>query len=177
LKKSSSRIYQKYKDTIVDIILFGSAVKGSLKPNDIDVAVILKKTDEYQLADLRSEFNFENSVHLNLVLMENIFDTPLFKVLLSEGISLLDGKTLRAKLGVDAGTIFSVNLVKLQKSKKVLFYYALQGKKGIGGLLENVKGKLIGRSVVFIPVEYVAEFKDFLESWNVDYYRMDVLRL
>jgi len=177
LKKNSSRIYQKYKDNIVDIISFGSAVKGSLNPGDIDVAVILKKTDEYQLAELRSKFNFENTVHLNLVLMENIFDTPLFKVLLTEGISLLDGKTLRNKLGLDAGSIFSINLVKLPKSKKVLFYYALQGKKETKGLLKNVNGKIIGRSVMFVSVEFVAEFKEFLESWNVDYYRMDVLKL
>ena len=96
--------------------------------------------------------------------------------MIDEGISLIDNKQLYQKLGYESGAIFSLNLTKLDKSKKVLFSYALHGKKDREGILKNMEGKEIGRAVVFIPIKYVDDFKEFLETWNINFYMMKILK-
>lgn len=178
LKQSSNKLYQKYKDIILDIVLFGSCVKNKLNPADIDVAVILKNTKETEILGLMNLFDsfFDEGTHLNILLIETIFINPLFKNLLNEGVSLLDNRALYERFGYESGSVFSFNLTKLEKSKKVLFYYALRGKKNQEGLLKKSNGKIIGRSVVYIPVNFVDDFKEFLEEHNIDFYRMDILK-
>lgn len=178
MKQSSNKLYQKYNDKILDVVLFGSSVKNKFSPNDIDIAVIIKNTKETEILDLMNKFSslFDSDIHLNILPIETIFINPLFRTLLNEGVSLLDNKSLHEKLGYESGAIFSFNLTKLEKSKKVLFYYALYGKKKHEGLLKKLNGRLIGRSVVFIPVDFVDELKEFLERWGVDVYRIDVLK-
>jgi len=178
LKENSKRLYQDYKEKIIDILVFGSFIKNKLKPEDIDIAVLLKNTKQKELLILREKFAsfFEVKVHLNLIMIEDILENALFKTLLEEGTSLISGIPLYKKIGYSSGAIFSFNLRKLQNSKKVLFSYALHGKKDENGVLDRTNGKEIGKGVVFIPIQFIDEFKEFLELWNVDYYMMKILR-
>ncbi len=177
--KSSKKLYRDYKTKIIDIVIFGSSVKGKYLPADIDIAVILKNTKESEFIDLIEKFNsyFDRKVHLNLLAIETAFQNSLFKTLLEEGISLIDQKPLYKKLGYEPGCIFSINLTKLDKSKKVLFSYALHGKNKQKGILSSLNGGEIGRAVLFIPISYTEEFKAFLELWNVDFYMMKILKI
>lgn len=177
MKKSSNNLCQKYKEIIVDIVLFGSYVKNKLNPNDIDIAVIIKNRKESELLSLMKKFSvfFNKKVHLNLLLCETMLFNPLFKTMLKEGISLIDNLPLYKKLGLDSGSIFSFRLINLVKSKKVLFYYALHGKKNQKGLLDKMNGRMLDRTAFFIPISFVDEFQSFLESWKIDFYRMDAL--
>ncbi|MBI4155124.1 hypothetical protein HY498_03500, partial [Candidatus Woesearchaeota archaeon] len=120
--------------------------------------------------------HFDKKVHLNLLIIETLLQNILFKTLLEEGISLIDQKPLHKKLGYESGYIFSINLIKLNKSKKVLFSYTLHGKKRREGILRSLNGREIGRAVFFIPIEYAERFKEFLELWNVDFYMMKILK-
>ena len=160
------------------MLLFGSFAKGKFDPSDIDVAVLLKNTRETEILKLGDEFKkfFSEKIHLNLVLIETLLYNPLFKTLIHEGISLLDNKQLIQRIGYESGAIFSLNLTKLNKSKKVLFSYALHGHKNNKGELKRVKGKKIGKAVVFVSSKFKDEFKEFLESWNTDFYIMEVLK-
>lgn len=178
LLKSSKKLYQNYKSKIIDVLLFGSLAKNKFKPEDIDIAIILKSTKESELLDLMEKFSkyFNRKIHLNLIIIETIFTNPLFKTLIDEGISLLDNKSLHQKLGYESGAIFSLNLTRLEKSKKVLFSYALHGKKDQEGILKKLNGKEIGRAVFLIPIKFIDEFKQFLEVWNVDFYLMKILK-
>src|SRR3989344_8035899 len=99
--KSSKKLYQNYKDKIIDILLFGSSVKGKYNPKDIDIAIILKNTKEPEIISLIGKFGiyFNKETHLNLVIIETILQNPLLKTLLEEGISLIDQKQLHNKLG------------------------------------------------------------------------------
>ena len=178
LKESSKRLYQDYKERIIDILLFGSFIKNKLKPEDIDIAVLLKNTKQKELLILREKFAsfFEVKVHLNLIMIEDILENALFKALLEEGFSLMNDKPLSERIGYSSGAVFNFNLKKLQNSKKVLFSYALHGKKNENGVLNKTNGKGIGKGVVFIPPQFIDEFKEFLELWNVDYYMMKILK-
>jgi len=46
--KEFSRIIEKYleKENILDIVLFGSSVKGKDEPNDIDILVLYSKEEK-----------------------------------------------------------------------------------------------------------------------------------
>ncbi|MBI4155139.1 nucleotidyltransferase domain-containing protein, partial [Candidatus Woesearchaeota archaeon] len=55
--KSSKKLYQNYKDKIIDIVLFGSSVKGKYSPADIDIAIILKNVKESEFIILIKKFN------------------------------------------------------------------------------------------------------------------------
>lgn len=149
-----------------------------MNPNDIDIAIILKNTKETELLETMKEFSryYEKIVHLNLLLSETILSNSLYKTLMKEGVSALDNKHLHEKLGFASGAVFSFSLTKLKKSRKVLFYYALHGKKKQGGVLTQLNGRLISNTVIFIPLPYVDEFQSFLEQWQVEFYRMDVLK-
>lgn len=177
LLKNSRNLYQDYKNRIIDVILFGSYAKGKFRPDDIDIAVILKDTKEPEILRLSEHFHkyFDINIHLNVVLIENAISNPLFKTLINEGISILDNKPLHQKIGYESGAIFSINLSKKEKSKKVLFSYALHGKNNQLGILKKLGGKELGRSVFLITIEHVDEFKEFLESWNADFYMMNIL--
>ena len=94
LVKNSKKLYQKYKDRMVDIVLFGSMAKNKFKPDDIDIAIILNNTKESEILNLREKFEkyFDREIHLNLIIMETMLENPLFKTLIDEGISLIDNK-------------------------------------------------------------------------------------
>ena len=177
MKKSSKKLYQKYRDRIVDIFVFGSFVKGKFKPADIDLAIVLKNTKQSELLTIRKKFDsyFIKKVHLNLILVENLLSNMMLRTLLEEGYSLLNNNFLYKRLDYKSGAIFSFDLSKLKKSKKVLFSYALHGKKKESGILSKLNGKEIGKAVIFIPIDQMDEFKQFLELWNVEYYMMKVL--
>lgn len=178
LKRSLKKLYQDYKDKVVDIILFGSFAKNKFRPGDVDIAIILRNTKEPELLTLMDKMSsyFDKNIHLNLVIIDTLMENPLYKTLLNEGISLLDDKPIYQKVGYESGAIFSINLTKLNKSRKVLFSYALHGKKNNEGILKRINGKMIGKAVMFIPTEEYEEFKQFLELWGVDFYIMRVLR-
>ena len=178
LPKNSKKLYQEFKNKIIDIVLFGSSAKNKPIPEDIDIAVLLKNTKESELPALIEKFSrfFEKNVHLNLLLIETLLDSQLFKTLLDEGISMLDTKALHQKLGYESGAIFGFNLTQLTKSKKVLFSYALHGKKNSEGMLKRAGGKELGRAVIFIPVHQIDEFKSFFELWNINFYMTKVLK-
>lgn len=178
LQKISKKLYQSYKEKILDIIVFGSSVRGKMSPRDVDVAILIKDTGEHELSALRAEFEkmFTVPAHLNLYRMEDIFFSDALKPFLEEGISLRDMKPVHQKIGFESGSIFSVEVKHLQKSKKVLFSYALHGKKNLEGILHKVKGKTIGRAVFYIPAGHTDEFKEFLELWKAEFFMMKVLK-
>ena len=178
LARSSAKLYQSYKGKVIDVVLFGSSARGKFRPNDTDIAVILKDTNENELMRLREEFEktLGKETHLNLILVSTLLANPLFKEIIGSGVSLLDNRPLHRKLGYDAGAIFSFGLAKLSKSRKVLFSYALHGNKGREGILKQLSGRAIGRAVAFVPSEHADEFREFLESWGAGFYMMNVLK-
>lgn len=161
----------------MDIFLFGSFLKGKFRPRDIDVCVVFKKCDYRLPKKIYHEFKkiFGERVHYNWILCDEIFNASLFPTLIEEGYSLIHDYSLNKKLGYDSFIIFSYNLKGFSASKKVLFSYALHGKGRRKGIIEEVKGEILGRNAVLIPKRHSEEFREFLETWKVDYYAKNVL--
>ena len=175
LKKNSKILFNKYKDKIIDIVLFGSYAKGKIKPEDIDICIILKNKDDFA-ENLYSEFRdlFGEDAHYNWLSVSSLFEESLTSTLLEEGFSLIKDKPLHESLGYSSSYIFSFNLRNLSNGRKVLFSYALHGKNK-EGILSKLKGRVFGKAVVIIPIVHSEEFREFLETWEVQYESRRVL--
>jgi hypothetical protein len=177
LKRISKRLSKKYRNSIVDIFLFGSLLKGKRKPGDMDLYVILKNADEGVLQRIYGDFRegFGNGAHFNWIPSEKLLEDPVFATVIEEGVSLISGEALSRRMGYAPGLIFSFSLGKLSPSRKVLFSYALHGKNGTEGLLSRVHGKILGRGVVFVPMRFTEPAREFMEFWDADYSAKKVL--
>jgi len=177
LKKSSKKVSARYKTKIVDILLFGSFARSKSRPGDIDIAVVLKDISQKDLLLLQKDIRklYPDDVHLNLIRIVDLLYSSMLRTLIQEGTSLLDSRRFNHKIGYESKIIFSISLADLEKSRKVLFYYALKGKGKNKGMLEESDGEEIGRAVYIIPINKSDEFREFLDNWNVEFLSKNIL--
>ena len=161
LKKNLLNIYKKNKDKIFDIVLFGSIVKGKEIVKDIDIAIIFKTKDDVILNKVRSL-----GVHVNYVLLDEIYTEDLWKTLIREGISIINNKKLSSVFGFQSYGLFTYNLTKIKRKSR--FSQVLMGYKS-ESTLKKVKGTLLKPGVILVPIGKVEFFRTFLEVWEVDY--------
>lgn len=84
-------------------------------------------------------------------------------------------ETIESSLKLKKMLIINYKLDSLNKSKKTLFGYALKGRGKGKGVLQEAKGKPLGRSSIIVPYENTPELIEFLNYWSVPYERMEVL--
>ena len=160
-------------DNVFDAVVFGSFARGSLKPRDIDVAIIFDppvsmdiKLDTAQKAREMLDHFFE----ITPVNLQEIFSRN-FKArtgIISEGISIRSKKRLSEVMGFKPMALFTYSLVNLSNSKKTQLKYALSGRNG-KGLLEERGGRFLGKGCLIVPIEAMDEFKLLFNSYNVKY--------
>ena len=145
--------------TIDDIILFGSAVKGSPEPRDLDIALILKS--EIDIVKIKEEIR-KISKNADIEIINSIY-SPLWAVLIREGFSLRKKKYLFEIYNLEPVVLYKYSLKKLNPVQKVQFT------RGFKSILKDTNGKILSRSVVLVPINKKAEFDDFLSTWNLTY--------
>ncbi len=138
---------------IIDIIVFGSAVKGKALPQDIDIALIYKNKIN------KNKIPREKNLHISFISVEEFFrGLPLTNILLREGISLKYKKPLAEIFRFKNMVLFAYSLEGLRSSKKVKIVNWLKNKKtGI----TKYGGVWVRRSVFFVPCVYEKIFADF----------------
>ncbi len=158
---------------VLDIILFGSAVRGNEKPNDTDIVVIFEdKIDKEMEYKIRKELekHFDNvsiiSKTSKTVLGES-FDAR--ESLLFEGFSLLSLNNISTSRGFTSFGGFKYDFSNWDNNKKTKFYYALNGRNGSIGIFKSLECIKMSDSLVLIPLKNIDKFKDFLESWEIKY--------
>ncbi|MFH0978276.1 MAG: hypothetical protein V1837_03145 [Candidatus Woesearchaeota archaeon] len=62
--------------------------------------------------------------------------------------------------------LFTYSIDKLRQKDKVLFYYALKGRKGHSGILADDTIVQLGRTVVLVPKSKELKFSRFLRQWK-----------
>lgn len=161
LKKSLKKLLRRY-NSIKDIIIFGSFVKGRDSPKDIDLAVIVAEKDLNMVTAIKEEVGIED-IHITLMEFEDIYSGGLFLSLLKEGYSLKEDDFLKNRLGIRPVRFYIYDLKHLDKSKKTMFGIALRKN------LQKTKGEKIGAGAVLIPIEQASYFEDFLDVWGMKY--------
>ena len=180
LVSSVKKFYKENHDKILDILLFGSAVKGKENPADIDILVIYKLGKEdletsYLLSNILKKLGFAVSITSKTYC--SLFK-PLFiarEAYLSEAYSLVMGKFISKGLGYDSITLFRYALKGMSKSDRMRFYYSLYGRKKEGGILKRFNAHKFAETVLSVPVENSENLREFFDSWKIDYLEIPTL--
>ncbi|MCK4521109.1 MAG: nucleotidyltransferase domain-containing protein [Nanoarchaeota archaeon] len=167
--------FKEKNESIVDIIIYGSFVKGKTNVNDVDIMLLfldkpLRERSEItqKLKNiLKKEIKNIDVKSMNLL---ELFDEHFFarQNLLIEGHSILNKKPFAELLGFKGYALFTYNLKNLSHKQKVMFNYALSGRT-TKGLLKESKGNSLGKGVAKIPIKNSINFEEFLQKWKINY--------
>jgi len=185
LRKRLSEIAREFASenpNVWDILLYGSVMKGKEKPNDVDIAVIAREGNPFEVS-----FEFKrlleerglspDEVDVKGFLLDELFDENnlVSFALLVEGYSLLNGKFLHERLNAKGYFLFRFSYSSLSQSQKMRFLYAYRGRNGSPGLLKQTNAMELAPGVVLVPVGSVYKFKEFLSLWGLSYELAPVL--
>lgn len=156
--------YLKDKD-ILDIILFGSIVKGKSSPNDIDIAIITEK--EIKIPGF----------HVSLLSPKEFFINPpsLTHTLLREGYSLKNKTNFSEIYKFKNKVLFNYELTTLLPSTKVKVVNFLRGKNKNLGFIESNEGEWLANQVFLLPLEKEYVCEKFLINFNVKFQKHYIL--
>ena len=179
LISKSIRLYEEHKLDILDIILFGSLVKGKDNPNDIDILIIYKNKKDLEISyKLKKLLEKNSNIPIDIVSKTyfDLFD-PGFQAkeaILSEGYSLLSKSTISEGLGYKNFVLFIYELRGKNKSERMRFYYSLYGRNSVG-MLKLLKAEKIADAVIICPTNNKEKMKEYLESWHLDFKEIPIL--
>lgn len=165
LVKSKLKKYLKDKE-ILDILLFGSAIKGETLPNDIDVAIITDKKLDLEI----------DNFHISVLSPSDFFRPfSLIHTLLREGYSLKYNMPFSKIYKFSNKVLFKYELTSLKPSVKVKIVNVLRGKKNEKGLVEEKSGEWLANQVFFIPVDEEKIFEKLFLNFRVKFQKHYVL--
>lgn len=169
--------YKKNADEIIDIILFGSTVRGKENPKDVDLLILFKEKKDfdlsYELKKRLKNFNLEISLKNYKELFESTFKAR--ESILSEGFSLIQNKFISSGFGFNNLILFKYELKKLNKSGRMRFYYSLYGRGKQSGMLKKLSLIKFSETVVLCPIENENETVNYLDIWGIKYTKFPVL--
>jgi predicted nucleotidyltransferase len=179
-KKSISKLkafYKKNSGELLDIILFGSTIRGKDKPNDMDIILIFRnKESEETSYNLRKLLEDENPEIISKKYDTMFQDNFIAKeAILKEGFSIAYNDFLSKKAGYNNLMLFKYDLKKLSKSKKISFYYSLYGRNGNEGILNRLKLIKFTESTILCPMENSEEAKTYFEQHKIDFETIPIL--
>lgn len=175
LKSACKKLLGKFPEPgIMDIILFGSSVKGELNPRDIDILILFldaKLKDRAVVGqELKGLIGKGLDVDIKTLNLQELFSSEFLarQAIFLEGYSLLHEKNFSESLGFDGAIIFKYSLKKLNHNEKTKFTYSLIGRLNIG-IVKELGGEFLGKGCVLIPISKSIIFEDFLKKWKVEY--------
>jgi predicted nucleotidyltransferase len=178
-KYEIKKFYRKHKNWIVDIVLFGSIVRGKREPEDLDLLIIFKEKENidlsYELRKKLEKIGFKPEITMRT--LKNVF-APTFlprESILAEGYSFALNRKISEAFGFKSFTLFTYSLKGFSPSKRMLFHYALNGRNDKKGVLEELKGVKLANTAILVSSDKSEEFEDFLNYWNVKHKRVQIL--
>jgi len=175
--------YEKKDKAILDIVIYGSIVKGKRNVNDIDIMVIFLrgslKDRLNRLQEIKSRLkNLKDDYNLDVKQMDiKEFFSSAFLArtgLLSEGISVFNNKKFCETLGFRSFSFFWYNLDGLSHSEKVKFNYILAGRT-TKGMIKELNGERLVNGAIKIPIENSFVFEEILKNNKVKYSKKNIL--
>jgi predicted nucleotidyltransferase len=182
LKKNLESKSQKFKSKnpeILDILLFGSIVKGKEKANDLDILIIFKEKKDL---DLLYQFRkiIEPLTKIKVEVTGKAY-LDLFKedfiareALLAESYSLVQKKSFSEGLGFKNFFMFNYSLKNKNKSDRMRFYYSLYGRNG-PGILKKLGAMKFAETIILCPIDNKEQMKEYLLSWKLEFKETPVL--
>ncbi len=167
---------KKWKKDIVDIFLFGSAIKGKQSPNDIDICLVFR--EKINLEIIKEIGNIlGDQFHISSLVVDNFFTNPhsLTHTMLLEGISLISGNKFADVFSLRGKILYNYDLTDEKPSKKVRFVYLLRGRDHLKGLIENWGGEFISNNAFMIDMTKDNEAQELFNKWRIKHKRTKLL--
>ena len=168
ISKLKKELHNELKDKeILDIILFGSAIKGKSQPNDFDIALITSKEKEIT----------KENMHISRISPEEFFINPksLITTLFKEGYSLKNNKFFSENYAFSNRVLFKYDLTNQNTSNKVKIVSILRGKNKQKGMVEENEGQWLANQIFTIPPEKQYLFEQFFQNFNIIYKKNNIL--
>lgn len=171
--------FKKNRQDILDIILFGSSVKGKEKPQDIDILILYKDKKYIDLSyELKKKvgkigYKVEITDKSYKELFEDSFRAR--EAVLSEGYSLVYSKFLSEGLGYMNLTLFKYELKGFNKSERMRFYYSLYGRNSQKGMLKELNAIKFSETILLCPIETVERMKEYLNGWKINFIEFPII--
>ncbi|MFO8015571.1 MAG: nucleotidyltransferase domain-containing protein [Candidatus Woesearchaeota archaeon] len=162
---------------VFDIVIYGSVVRGKEDANDIDIAIIMNRQtsagEKLEIsANLREKLEIPGmEIDVKAIDIKDLQD-PAFiarQPILAEGYSLISEEFLHKIFGFRAYYAFAYSPKSLTYSQKKTLYYALKGRRGGKGLLQQKGGEQTGACRIRVPIQAAEEFKSIFEQHNAEY--------
>lgn len=168
-----NEIYKKHKSEILDIIVFGSAIKGKEKPNDLDILLLFRDKEDLNIAyELRKKLEkFISAVQVTTKTYNGLFDNKFRArtAYLGEGYSLLRKEFISKGLGYTNVFLFKYALKGFSQSKRMQLQYALYGRDRKSGITKELRLRKFADTVFLCPVENTEKLKEFFEQWSISF--------
>ncbi|MFH1054097.1 MAG: hypothetical protein V1740_06785 [Candidatus Woesearchaeota archaeon] len=159
LKNYQKKLKKLLDKNVLDIIFFGSFVKGGI-PNDMDIAIIVRNNRGMEKIKRMIKSVVKNG-DIEIIDLESIYQ-PIWLTLIKEGFSVKKNKFLYELYKIKPSVLFKYSLKKLSNVQKVQF------ERGLKNVLKS-GGTVLTRSVILVPIKIKREIEDFLKSWNIYY--------
>lgn len=161
------------KNKVIDVIMFGSSVRGKSKPGDVDLCILIK--DEGRSLDLVDSLGkltdkFKQKFQINVLDVDSYFKgNTLAKTILQEGFSVRFSKNFASAFGFESKSLFVYSLKGFNASKRVQLHYVLKGRYGSKGILKEIDGSLIGSGSILVPTTKEDVLREVFDHWSVKY--------
>jgi len=161
-------------EEIIEILVFGSVLKGKISPSDIDIAVISYKKPSQQLLKKISSFD---EFHISIMTAQEFFiNSPsIAHTLIREGYGLRNNKFLAENFRFSNKILYNYSLISLPASMKVRIVNILRGKKGEKGIVESNGGKWLANQVFVIPIISEKLLEEFFSRFSIKFTKSYVL--
>ena len=170
--KELQNLKAKLKDFIQDkevleVILFGSFIKGKAVPKDIDIALITEKSITKKIPN----------IHISVINPKELIVNPtsLVSTLIKDGYSLKNNKFFAEKFNFEPKVLFLYNLSGLNASEKVKVVRILRGDKKNEGFVTKENGKWLSNNVFLSEIKSVYLFEQFFIKNKVNFTKHNLL--
>ncbi len=172
--KTSLKNFLRKERYLVDLILFGSVLKGKVKPRDIDLIALFRDHNAERIEDIiyrirKKGEDLELDLHIEPMVVDQMFDQKVYPLLLHEGFSIKYSEFIHKKLNFQPLVLVTYLLAGKSPSDKVRFSYALYGRISGEGLLSKIGGEMVGKGSILIPISQQETVRAFFKQWEIDY--------
>lgn len=173
LKGNLQKLLKKEK-YLVDVYIFGSALKGKEEPKDIDLISLFRDKDYKLIEDIDYDIKkigdkLGLNLHIEPLIVDDIFSNQAHRNIIHEGFSIKNMRSVCSIMNFDSYLIIRYGLRDKKASDKVRFSYALFGRKKGEGVLAELKGKELGKGSILIPIGEEAVITSFFKQWDVSF--------
>ncbi|MBT4604801.1 nucleotidyltransferase domain-containing protein [archaeon] len=181
LEIKAKTFYKKNQEKILDILLFGSIVKGKSKPNDIDLLLIFTNKVDYKVLQEFTKILTSNDLTIPIEVTGKTYleiQKTSFRAreaVLGESYSLIQKNFLAQGFGYKPQVLFIYSLKGKTKSQRMRFYYSLHGRGKNEGMLEKLSSQKLTDTVLSCPSQSRDEMIEYLGSWQIEFTEIPIL--